>query len=202
MKGDPEQEYRKLKSGVLLVEVSDHLRVRFRGPEVRLENAWWGNYGGRDLVVSPDERYLAVSIYSGQSTQGYELFQLSPELKHVGGLPDTGGEGTEPCFSPDSKWLALVLSAVGERWRDEAKTVLDWAMLYLRPLPDGPRIERAIGTPVPRSFDRDELAEWNLFDRVRWASPTTLELTLPWDERMTISLPIEGPITTPPFTPD
>jgi len=42
---DPEQEYRRLKNGVLLVEVSDYLRIRFRGPQVKLENARWGNYG-------------------------------------------------------------------------------------------------------------------------------------------------------------
>lgn len=201
MKGEPEQEYRKLKSGVLLVEVSDYLRIRFRGPQVKIKNAWGGNFGGHELVVSPDERYLAISIFSGQSTQGYELFQLSPQLKHVGGLPDTGGEGTGPYFSPDGRYLALVLSNVGWKWRDE--NVFDWAMLHLLTLPDGPLISRAIGTPIPRSMDRGELADWNLYDAVSWAGPATLDLLLPWEERMTIALPPgDGPITTPPFTPD
>jgi len=56
---------------------------------------------------------------------------------------------------------------------------------------------------MPRNIDRGELAEWNFYDAVSWAGPATLDLLLPWEERMTIALPPgDGSITTPPYTPD
>jgi hypothetical protein len=204
-----EPEYRQLRGSVVLVEVDDYLRVRCRGAnEVKIENAWWGNYGGHDLVISPDERYLVISIFSGQSTQGWELFQLVPTTEHLGGLRDTHGTGTAPVFAPDSRWLAMVLTGVDARWRDtktrfedrldpdsDERSILDWATLFIQRLPDGAIEEHTIGVSLPCSINRDVVHEWDMYERVRFTGPDTVELALPWDERLAVPLPVAGPIT-------
>ncbi|HEX5634951.1 MAG TPA: hypothetical protein VFX50_17025, partial [Gemmatimonadales bacterium] len=50
-------------------------------------------YGGHELVLSAQERYLALFLYSGQSEVGYELFGFRPELVHLGGFAYVFGEG-------------------------------------------------------------------------------------------------------------
>jgi hypothetical protein len=64
--------------------------------------------GGSEIVVSPDEQYAAVFHYSGQSSEGYDLFRLSPGLEYLGGM-DEGGEGDPPVFSPGSQQLAHMM---------------------------------------------------------------------------------------------
>ena len=46
---------------------------------------------GCEFVMSNDERYLALFLYSGQCTQGFELFTLWPAFKHIGGVPEKRG---------------------------------------------------------------------------------------------------------------
>jgi len=64
--------------------------------------------GGSEIVVSPDERYAAVFHYSGQSSEGYDLFRLAPSLEYLGGM-DESGEGDPPTFSPGSQQLAHIM---------------------------------------------------------------------------------------------
>jgi hypothetical protein len=59
-----------------------------------------------ELVVSPDERNAALGMWSGQSEQGYVLFDLDP-LRVLAQLDYVFGEGDAPMFSPDGRWLVI-----------------------------------------------------------------------------------------------
>ena len=64
--------------------------------------------GGSEIVVSPDEQYAAVFHYSGESSEGYDMFRLAPSLEYLGGMDDSG-EGNPPVFSPGSQQLAHIM---------------------------------------------------------------------------------------------
>ena len=51
-----------------------------------------------------------LSMYSGQSEEGCEVFSLSPLLRHLGGLPYQPGEGASFTFSPDDTCLVMAYS--------------------------------------------------------------------------------------------
>lgn len=165
-------------------------------------------YGGGELVVSPDQRHAALFVFSGQSEVGYELFALTPQLRHLGGLPYVHGEGDAPVFSPDGTWLAMVIACFPivrgtETYAEDAldpdaegTVLVDWAAIYTQRLPDGP-IERVdIGTTISRSTDPDDLGEWELHGVVSFAAHGTLMIELPWGEALEVELPVLEPITT------
>lgn len=191
-------------------EVRDSLVVSFDSSETRgtivLPYPHAG-YGGHELVVSPDESHVALYLYSGQSEQGWELFSLSPELRHVGGLPYVNGEGDAPQFSPDGQWLAMCV-AVERRVHgtdDDFEEVCDpdaddsvmveWARLYVQHVSSTELSSQAVCVRVPRALDPDEVNEWATYDSMRFVSPTSLELTTPWQERIACSLPLSGILT-------
>lgn len=110
-------------------------------------------FGGSELVVSPDQHWAALFVYSGQSEQGWELFELAPKLRHVGGLPYVRGQGMAPAFSPDSRYIAMTVvgGVAGFRERttgrhaeevldprapEDASVLIDWAVLYWQRIPE------------------------------------------------------------------
>src|SRR5262245_14852795 len=99
---------RPTRAGKLTFEVDEELLLTLGDARAVLSYPHLG-FGGHALVVSADESYLALFLFSGQSEQGWELFEL-PSLKHLGGLPYSEGEGDAPRFSSDSKWLAMLVT--------------------------------------------------------------------------------------------
>jgi hypothetical protein len=161
-----------------------------------------GGYGGHELVVSPDERYLALYLYSGQSQQGWELFELAPQLRHLPGLPYVRGMGDAVQFSPDGAWLVMLVrnelrardsGAYYESLCDphaDGSAVIDLGHVYVQRVPDG-AIERfAVGATLPLALDFDEVSEWELYDALRFTSPSRFEISLPWGERVACQLPV------------
>lgn len=126
------------------------VRARLDGGEesVRLPYPREG-VGGVELVVSGDERWVAVFVFSGQSEQGWELFALEPVLGLASRRPYEQGEGRAPRFSPDSRWLVMAMTASPKErgsGRDAedilgrgvtGQVLLEWATLYLHALLDG-----------------------------------------------------------------
>src|ERR1044071_1721987 len=155
-----ERSERVLQRGRAVFEVGRSLTMQWSAggatSEIALPFPDLG-YGGHELVVSPDENYLALYLFSGQSEQGWELFSLIPELRHVGSLPYVEGTGDPPQFSPDGQWLAMLVavppcgrdtggdfeSASDDRASDPV--VVDWARLYVQHLPDRDIISHAVG---------------------------------------------------------
>lgn len=164
---------------------------------------------GLELVVSPDERYACLLVYSGQSHQGWELFELEPTLSHVSSLPYVPGEGLAPVFSPDSRYLAMIVTTGrSERGTGEdaenlldpegkGEVLIDWAMLYTQRVPSGVVEASPVGTWVKRSIEAGELLGWDLYESLRFTGKHRLVLPLPWGTTLELGLPLGGPITTP-----
>src|SRR5688572_23858158 len=150
-------------------------------------------HGGHELVVSSGERFVALVVYSGQSELGYHLFELRPTLRCVGGLPYVRGEGNPPVFSPDERWLAMATTIDGslgidDRDPDEDEQIVDWAELRAHALPDGPvqlcALRASIAPELPES---DDLLH---AENLRFPSATSIALTTPWGEDVTVPLPL------------
>jgi hypothetical protein len=165
--------------------------------------------GGLELVVSPDERLAVLLVYSGQSEQGWELFAIEPELRHLSSLPYVQGEGLAPVFSADSRHLAMIVRVEPrERGTGEAaeallgpdasgEVLIDWATLFIQPVPEGEVEASAIGTWVRRSTDPDEIYGWDLYESVRFTRNHQLTVPLPWGGLLELPVPLGGSVTTP-----
>lgn len=176
--------------------------VRLPSPE--------GGLGGLELVLSPDERYAALLVYSGHTEMGWELFELTPSLRHVSSLPYVHGEGLAPVFSPDSRYLVMILTT-GARERGTGKNaeallrpdakgevLLDWAMLYVQRIPLGAVEASPVGTWVKRSTEAAEVMGWDLYESLRFSGDKhRLVLPLPWGGVLELGIPLGGPVTTP-----
>ena len=90
-------------------------------------------FAGGDFCVSPSERYVVLSMYSGQSEEGYELLALDP-LRHISGLPYVYGFLSSFAFSPDESRLVMALlqdcSDWWIAWEDEAELEEDGRMCF------------------------------------------------------------------------
>lgn len=203
---------RTLRRGRVVFEVARDLRITLvsggASDEISLPCPRAG-YGGHELVVGRNEDYLALFLYSGQSEQGWELFTLAPQLRHVGGLPYVDGEGDAPQFSPDGQWLAMLVAIAprvrgsGAYFEDASdpdatgSVVVDWARLYVQRLPDREIACHSVGALVPAALDPDEVESWTTYGAMRFAAANTIELTSPWHERITCPLPItDVPVAT------
>ena len=166
-----------------------------------------GGHGGIELVVSPDERYVAAFMYSGQSEQGWALLEVDP-LRLVRDLRYWQGEGSAPQFSPDGRWLAMLVSTAGmvrdsdEYFEDvhdpdsEARVDLVWARLYVQGVPDGPIHTVDVCCEVPVAMDPDELHEprWDTDGKLAWAGDATVRIGA-----TEVAIPPSGPaVVTPP----
>ena len=167
------------------------------------------------FAVSPDERYVALFIDSGQSTHGFELFEMRPAFRHIGGLPAVPGDGHPPVFSPDSRWLVgFVADGYRVRGTDRhftdlfdkrsgARVTLDWASLRALHLPDGELHRVDVGVEMPVFSYPHEYTEWDTEDAVRFTAGDVAVLRMPWGQEVAVPLPPSAPVTgdRPPTAP-
>ena len=176
-------------------------------PELIRLPRWKGGVGGMELVVSTDERFIALFMYSGQSSQGYEIFSTQPALKHVGGLPEARGHGTPPVFSPSGRWLVSLIDSDRlvrgtqehfETVQDDASTdlvIVDWARLHVHALDTLALSTVAVGTELPRSTNEAEVLEWQVYDAVRFENDENVLLRMPWAQEVAVQLPPRAAVT-------
>lgn len=149
-------------------------------------------YGGHELVVSPHGRYLALFLYSGQTEVGYELFELVPELAHCGSLPYQFGEGDQPVFSADERWLVMAWETYFDWWDDtehgRAREV-EWGALAVQQLPDGPILRTPMVARVPEGWE-PEPSSWTAPTELRFAGGRELTLRTPWGTTPRIPFPL------------
>lgn len=164
--------------------------------------------GGAEFVLSDDGRHLALFVYSGQSSQGYELFTLEPRFAHIGGVAETLGQGTAPVFSPGGRWVAMYMTGGYPVVREsdvpfeevqnpgsDARTVTDWAALFLTHLPDLTTYRVAVGVDLPLSTDVDDVDEWDTYHAVRFTGDEEVILTMPWQDEVRVPLPPPANVT-------
>ncbi len=106
-----------------------------------LPSQFCGNFGGSEIVFSPRGEFAAIFMHSGQSEQGYELFAVAGEVRHLGGVPFAIGSGGPPVFAPDDSRVVLLNFRSGEVYCDEAdgRARINYSRVYVQPLrPSGP----------------------------------------------------------------
>ena len=81
-----------------------------------------GNYGGGSLLLSPSERYVVFSYFSGESEEGFALLEI--EGKHLRLLYDSDylyGEDANYSFINQEKGLVQTFRT-GAWYEEEAQT--------------------------------------------------------------------------------
>lgn len=81
-----------------------------------------GGLGGGFLLVSPTERFVVVAMFSGQSEDGFELFDRRTALKRVFGQEYLAGEASSYAFSDDESVLIMAVPATCTGWWNRAFT--------------------------------------------------------------------------------
>lgn len=174
--------------------------------------------GGSEIVVSPDEHYAAVFHYSGESSEGYDMFRLSPSLEYLGGMDDTG-IGNPPVFSPGSQYLAHIMFETrgfllpsGETdddldyfvLPDTRPLIFELGDLRVQALPGSDIEVHPLRAHLPADLDRF-LAERHTTDEEWLAEQLTVEMEFVTDqvlrlrctelaEPVDLELPITGPV--------
>jgi hypothetical protein len=198
-----------VSTGKYFVQLGDH-RLDLPYPSA--------GYGGSELVVAPDERHVAMFVYSGQSEVGLELFRIdvpSRTVEHVFHRPYVAGVGDAPAWSPDGRWLArLATQGPFERasgaWLEEVLdpeadaaelVVADFGELFLLELVEGRPTARspvAIGARVRRNADFDALATWDLYGTISFTPAGKLAISPKWAGGVELELPPAEPVTLAP----
>lgn len=164
--------------------------------------------GGMELAVSPDATWAALWLYSGQSEEGYEVFSL-PSLARIGALPCQAGKSGSPCvFSPDGRWLALVIEPNCIWWSGKEDRDWDtpaeggkvrWATLFLHRKGDATPGAHPIFVDVPAGFFPDEKHQGNTYpEHVRFVDDGHLGFDLPWGGVAVVGIPVRGKISVAP----
>jgi hypothetical protein len=83
--------------------------------EVDLPYPRLGLAGGR-IILSPSERFAVLSMFSGQSEEGYELFRVGDDIKRLTGIPYQYGEVASFCFSEHEDVLVMALPFTCCEW--------------------------------------------------------------------------------------
>jgi hypothetical protein len=160
-------------------------------------------YGGHELLLSAQERYLAMFLYSGQSEVGYELFCFRPRLRHICSFGYVFGEGLGPAFSSDERWIGLAWATnptidlddegLGGKDSTTAEGVVDWAKLRIQELPDGPATTCNIQVRVGSGFPLD------LFypERLEIAGSGEACFQTAWGEQVRTSWPLPSVLVIP-----
>ena len=74
---------------------------------------------------------------------------------------------------------------------NDERVVVEWARLHLHHLPGAVARSVRIGVEIPRSTDPDDVAEWSVYDALRFASDEALVVRTPWGDERTVALPPE-----------
>lgn len=166
-------------------------------------------YGGHELLLSKDETYLVIWLYSGQSEVGYELFRYRPTLKHIASFPYVGGEGYGPAFSSDERFLAMAWTVNFDLQVDDEDAlennvtarpyVLAWVEVHLRVLADDTTQTCRVDVRLPKGLHYE--GDDGYFPRGLAVSATEVTFRADWGVEVRIPLPlpevvvVEGPTT-------
>ena len=175
--------------------------ARDAGRAERIDLAYPGlGYGGHEFVLSSQESYLLMWLYSGQNEVGYELFSYSPELRHLESEPYRSGDGFVPTFSDDEKWLAQSwtvnsgLYVHDESLLDESDLtkeacVLEWASVSLRELATGRVQSTRIDVCIPAGFPYEGDDSWYA-SQVQFDADGSLRVEAEWGQSARLHQPL------------
>lgn len=147
-------------------------------------------FAGAELVASPDEAWVVLWVYSGQSEEAIFLVAVRDELilRYASGY--LGGEAGSLGFSPDAKRLAFALPTTCNEWWelwDDGVVLLDeenmpwihFGQLVLVETETGQATTRLIRVLPPDGW-QPEQAAYDPFMRPTFLEDGMLELQMPW----------------------
>lgn len=157
-------------------------------------------YGGAVVSISPQARYAAAVLYSGQGETGYELFTLAPNLHHFASFPFVCGEWdlTPMPFSPDERLVALAVEERPLWWSDpddedadwdtpSAGGPVQWATLFVHRIGEQSPARYPLMVDLPKGWRGPETETWPA--ELRFDTDNRLSVGLPWDTRFSFELP-------------
>lgn len=104
--------------------LNDKVEDMFRFPELS------GNYGGGSLLLSPTEKYVMFSYFSGESEEGFALFQIENcQLRLLYDSKYSYGEDANYSFTNNEK-LLIQTFRTGIWYKDEAEIDENGDMYY------------------------------------------------------------------------
>lgn len=182
---------------ILLQDDLDILLSIRSGPEVLCSLPFScppGGYGGGTLLLSPSERYLIFSFFSGESEEAFSLFRI--EDSSLVSVFDSGylyGEGASYIFSDDETVLfQSLLGGFGPWYIEDAETDENGGRYFrygaIGILDIGSRSFSRHRTHVYPSADWDEEIDGPSYIS-EVADGDTLYIAMPWGkEKLTLPL--------------
>jgi len=144
---------------------------------------------GGSFILSPSERFAVLSMFSGQSEEGYELFRIDGSVSRVGRLPYQYGEAASFCFSADESILVMALAIRCSEWwlswevreaepDGAGRRVIPFGQIRIEEIATGSNSVHELHVSVPRDWQpsREE------YEPDLNAHPTahSLALSMPW----------------------
>jgi hypothetical protein len=158
----------------------------------------------RFIFLSPSERFVVLSVFSGQSEERYDLFRVDEGLERVGGVPYQFGEVANYCFSEDEAFLVMALPATCSEWwvlsedgepepGDGEHVSFGFATVLFHNIKDANISVHQVRVAVPADWSSAELNyEPDLHPRL--ATGSRLLLAMPWGDTE-VALPM-APVVT------
>jgi hypothetical protein len=157
--------------------------------------------GGVVLSISRQARYAAAILYSGQSEIGYQLFSLTPSLKHLACFPFMSGESdlTAMQFSPDESLVAIAVEERSLWWTDPSDESADWdtpavggpvqwSVLLVHSFGDEMPSRYPLIVDLPAGWCGSEDGTWPA--KLRFENDNRISLKPPWGKRFSFDVPL------------
>lgn len=160
-----------------------------------LASQFCGNFGGSEIVFSPRGGFAAIFMHSGQSEQGYELFAVAGEVRHLGGVPYAIGMGGPPVFAPDDSRVVFLNFRSGEVYCDEAdgRARINYSRVYVQPLrPWGPPRVRDLIVEVASGEAAALIDDYRGPYGLRFTGPDAVSIRIAGGGRAVGVVPVDG----------
>jgi hypothetical protein len=179
--------------GVRIVAEARHPWIRVRVGEAELDLPFpRRGLGGGELIVSPSGRFCALGLYSGQSEEGYELFEVGPPLRHIGGLPYESGEAASYAFAPGERHFAMLLPLDCVEWwsgGEDGTRPIPFAELRVHDLRYGEIAVVPVDVAVPDDWRPSDEKEWTgPRSIVEFLADDLLRFQMPWRRMVEVPL--------------
>jgi hypothetical protein len=173
-------------------------QLAFRSPNAGL--------GGGCVILSPSEQLALVSLSSGQSEEGYELFDLTGGLRKVAGEPYRFGEAASFAFSSDEAQVVMALPFTCSEWwlpwddgevepDGDDRLAFDFGQLRFQEIATGRLHVSTLRVSASRTWS-PERAGYDPDMRPRFLASGRLAFSMPWGDVDT-GLPAPATIVLP-----
>ena len=152
-------------------------------------------FGGGALALSPSERLLLFSYFSGQSEEAYRLISTEPQLRELGSCPYLFGEAASYAFSPDEQTMLMALPASCTPWEKDhlqedrsGNLFLDFGLLRLHRVVDDVATQHSLRVYFEEAWEPDS-DDYDPDLQPEIDNEGSVTITLPWG-RVKLAAPI------------